>query len=39
MAIQNTQVPMYTKHTLFFVFFFFQLFLFLFEKKNKQNWK
>ena len=28
MAIQGTQVPMYTKHTLF-----------LYEKQNKQNWK
>ena len=39
MAIQSTQVPMYTKHTLFFVFFFFffQLFLFLFEKQNNKK--
>ena len=39
MAIQGTQVPMYTKHTLFlyFLIFFSFLFLFLYEKQNKQN--
>ena len=33
MAIQGTQVPMYTKYTLFLYFFF--IFLFLFWKTNK----
>ena len=33
MAIQGTQVPMYTKHTVF-IFFWFS-FLFLFWKQNK----
>ena len=33
MAIQGTQVPMYTKHTLFLYFSYFSiLFLFLYEK-------
>ena len=40
MAIQDTQVPMYTKHTLFLYFSNFSIFLFYFyEKQNKQNWK
>ena len=34
MAIQGTQVPMYTKHTLFLYFFYFSIFL-LFYIKNK----
>ena len=40
MAIQDTQVPIYTKHTLFF-YFFFKFFLFYFyESKIKiKNWK
>ena len=33
MAIQGTQVPMYTKYTLFF---YFSNFLY---KKKKKNWK
>ena len=32
MAIQGTQVPMYTKHTLFLYFFYFSIFLY--EKKE-----
>ena len=43
MAIQGTQVPMYTKHTLFLYFSDFPIFyftLFLYEKKKtKQNRK
>ena len=40
MAIQGTQVPMYTKHTLFLYFSdFSKNFLFLYEKKNKQHKK
>ena len=41
MAIQGTQVPMYTKHTLFLYFsdFFKILFLFLYQKQNKQKLK
>ena len=40
MAIQGTQVPMYTKHTLFLYIFFFQIFLFfLFVKQNKAKLK
>ena len=40
MAIQGTQVLMYTKHTLFLYFSDFSiLFLFLYEKKNKQHRK
>ena len=41
MAIQGTQVPMYTKHTLFLYFsdFFKFLFLFLYQKQNKQKLK
>ena len=34
MAIQGTQVPMYTKHTLFLYFSDFQ---FLFRKKKQSN--
>ena len=39
MAIQGTQVPMYTKHTLFLHFSDFSIFyfLFLYQKQNKQN--
>ena len=37
MAIKGKQVPMYTKHKLFFVFFWF--FIFFYEKKNKANLK
>ena len=37
MAIQGTQVPMYTKHTLFLYFFDFSIFLY--EKQNKQKLK
>ena len=36
MAIQGTQVPMYTKHTVF-VFFIFFNFYFLFLYQNKIN--
>ena len=41
MAIQGTQVPMYTKHTLFLYFLIFQFFLknFCMKNKTKQNWK
>ena len=41
MAIQGTQVPMYTKHTLFLYFLIFQFFFKIFYMKNKtkQNWK
>ena len=42
MAIQGTQVPMYTKHTLFLYFSYFSilfLFLFLYEKQNKAKLK
>ena len=36
MAIQGTQVPMYTKHTLFLYFYdFSKFYLFLYEKQNK----
>ena len=38
MAIQGTQVPMYTKHTLFLYSFFFSIFYFN-EKKNKTKLK
>ena len=38
MAIKSTQVPMYTKHTLFLYFSNFSIF-FIFMKKKKQNWK
>ena len=37
MAIQGTQVPMYTKHTLFL--YFSILLLFLYEKQNKTKLK
>ena len=43
MAIQGTQVPMYTKHTLFFVFLYFSIFFNFYEKNiaklkiNKQK--
>ena len=37
MAIQGTQVPMYTKHKFFFYFSDFSIFFkFLYEKKNKE---
>ena len=42
MAIQGTQVPMYTKHTLFLYFSDFSKFfliLFLYEKQNKAKLK
>ena len=35
MAIHGTQVPIYTKHTLFLYFFDFSIFLY--EKQNKQQ--
>ena len=37
MAIQGTQVPMYTKHTLFLYFSDFSKFFFLFFLYVKQN--
>ena len=37
LAIQGTQVPMYTKYTVFVFFWFF--FFFLCEKKNKAKLK
>ena len=39
MAIQGTQVPMYTKHTLFLYFYDFSIiYLFiLYQKQNKQK--
>ena len=42
MAIQGTQVPMYTKHTLFLYFSdfsFFFYFLFLYEKQKQKESK
>ena len=41
MAIQGTQVPMYTKHTLFLYFSDFLKFLFFYfyEKQNKTKLK
>ena len=33
MAIQGTQVPTYTKHTLFLYFLIFQIFVFYFYEK------
>ena len=40
MAIQGTQVTIYTKHTLFLYFFDFSIFLNFYEKKKiKQNGK
>ena len=41
-AIQGTQVPIYTKHTLFLYFFIFQIFYFYFyfyEKTKKEKLK
>ena len=38
MAIQGTQVPKYTKHTLFLYFSDFSIF-FLYEKQNKAKLK
>ena len=37
MAIQGTQVPMYTKHTLFLYFSDFSIFFKFFYMKNKIN--
>ena len=37
MAIQGTQVPKYTKHTLFLYFFDFSIFFKNFYMKNKIN--
>ena len=37
MAIQSTQVPMYTKHTLFLYFSDFSIFFNNFYMKNKIN--
>ena len=37
MAIQGTQVRMYTKHTLFL--YFSEFFFFYMKDKAKQNWK
>ena len=37
MAIQGTQVPMYTKHILYLYFYDFSIFLY--EKQKKQHWK
>ena len=39
MAIQGTQVQMYTKHTLFLFLFFFFNFFFFNEKQNKAKLK
>ena len=40
MAIKGTQVPIYTKHTLFLCFPDFSIFLFFFyEKQNKAKLK
>ena len=40
MAIQGTQVPLYTKHTLFLYFSDFSIFfIFLYEKQNKAKLK
>ena len=40
MAIQDTQVPMYTKHTLFLYFSDFLIFFkFLYEKQNEKHLK
>ena len=38
MVIQGTQVPMYTKHTLFLYFYDFSIFYF-YEKQNKAKLK
>ena len=39
MAIQGTQVPMYTKHTLFLYFSDFSIFFLFLSKQNKQKLK
>ena len=39
MAIQDTQIPMYTKHTLFLYFSDFSIFFFIFIWKTKQSKK
>ena len=40
MAIQGTQVPMYTKHTLFLYFSNFSIFFYFYiKKKNEQKLK
>ena len=42
MAIQGTQVPMYTQHTLFLYFFCIfsiLIYLFLYQRPNKQKLK
>ena len=39
MAIQGTQVPKYTKHTLFLYLFYFSIYLFFYEKQNKAKLK
>ena len=39
MAIQGTQVPMYTKHTLFLYFSDFSIYFYFYEKKNKTKLK
>ena len=39
MAIQDTQVPMYTKHTLFLYFSDFSIFFFFMKNKTKRNRK
>ena len=36
MAIQGTQVPMYTKHTLFLYFSDFSIFFFMKSKRKKK---
>ena len=37
MAIQGTQVPMYTKHAVFVFFFLFFLFIFILKTKQNKN--
>ena len=39
MAIKGTQVPMYTKHTLFLYFSDFSIYFYFYEKKNKTKLK
>ena len=39
MAIQGTQVLMYTKHTLFLYFFIFKFLFYFISKQNKQKLK
>ena len=39
MAIQGTQVPMYTKHTLFLYFSDFSIFFFKWKTKQSKTWK